>query len=269
LILEKQNNRERLGTLFSKDFLISQKSVPKHTFIFFAHGAADHFVPTSLDDRKVWGDAIANDVKKIKKLARSCSSCNVVILHIQRGGSHWYTSKSQYATYLRVYSGGKKLITRYVSLLNGADDETLSTLLTYSQKWFPQTHLHLIYRGHSFFPDYVPHLENDFISPFDYNFPHFPYGVSIFKRGIQKAQLPGGLLASITFAACSMKQPEVLKELIPSCTKQVIATEEDVDESLSKGFSYDFLSQVNNSDSDTEVAQKIVTTYNSTVICRQ
>ena len=59
----------------------------KKTFVFFVEGAADHFVFNSMNDTKKTFRADVIDTKRIIKYAKSCEDCNVVVLHIQRGGA--------------------------------------------------------------------------------------------------------------------------------------------------------------------------------------
>ncbi len=210
-----------------------------HTFVVFVNGAADHYVPPSFSEiKQKWGKADAKDVAEIKTSELSCEGCNLLLLHIQRGGSRWYTPQHAFATYLRGYSAGKKIFSRHVSLINAADPKTLSLLLSAAQALFPATDIHLIYRGHGFSPSYDPKATPQEIAPFDYNHKDSPFGIKEWIEGIQGAKLTQPL-GSITFAACSMAYLEVAEKIAPHA-KYMLAPQIDVIETLKFGFDYDF-----------------------------
>src|SRR4051812_7296268 len=56
------------------------KEFAGHTFVIFIQGAADHYVPPSLEEiQGKWGRADAKDSAEIRQKARECKSCNVVM----------------------------------------------------------------------------------------------------------------------------------------------------------------------------------------------
>ncbi len=211
-----------------------------NTFIVFVNGAADHYVPPSFPEIKQrWGKADAHDVAEIKSTIRACDNCNLLLLHIQRGGARWYTPKHPFATYLRGYSAGKKIFSKHVDRLNAANPKVLARLITTAQELFPNTNTHLIYRGHGFYPSYDPKTNANEIIPFDLNYKESPYGIDQFVEGLRGAKL-NTPLGSITFAACSMSYLEIAEKVAPFA-KYMLAPQVDVIETLKFGFDYDFL----------------------------
>ena len=252
---ELQLRNPLLDKLFQVNSITVEKPQP-HTFIFFVQGAADHLQPHSLNEvDQPWGNSDAQDVQEIKKLALNCQNCNVLLLHIQRGGAHWYLPRHPWATYFRGYSAGKKIFTRNVAILNAADPRVVTSLLTTAEKLFPNTDLHLVYRGHGFYPSYDPSQRNE-IAPFDTDFRESPYGIPTFAQGIREAKLKKPL-KTVTLAACSMAFLEVATQLAP-VANHLIASQVDISETLKFGFSFDFLRAIPpNTHSPREIPQTI------------
>ena len=238
---QAQQNESRLNQLFQLDGTLPKQFLKgPNTFVVFVNGAGDHFVPQSFPEVKLkWGKADAHDVAEIKQVISSCDSCNLLLLHVQRGGARWYTPKHPFATYLRGYSAGKKIFTRHVDLINAADPNVLARLLRTAQDLFPDTNLHLIYRGHGFYPAYDPKTNAHQIAAFDSNNKDSPYGIDQWTEGLRMAQLTRPL-GSITFAACSMAYLEIAEKIAPFA-KYMLAPQVDVIETLRFGFDYDFL----------------------------
>lgn len=256
---EEKKEAERVEYLFRSTSLTPENPA-KSTFIIFNEGAADHFVMNSVEEGNGVKRVDAIDSQKIRDLAKTCQSCNVVLLHIQRGGAHWYTANHPWATYLRVYSRGKKLLSKHVDVLNGADPAVLTGLVKAAERWFPDSKLHLIYRGHAFHPAYLPEANQSSpdtvpILPFDYNFKNSGYGADQFSQSLAAASLSRPL-ASITLAACSMAYLEVASKLAP-WADTLIAPQVDIVETLVAGFGYSFLTEVRDWMSPGEVTQKI------------
>lgn len=226
------------------------------TFVFFIQGAADHFVFRSMNDTKRTFRADAYDAQRIQNYAMACRDCNVVVLHIQRGGSRWYTRSAPWATYLRVYSGGKKRLSRHVPMLNGAEPSTISRLLQFSEDLFPETETHFIYRGHSFVPAYDPTQASPSPSglqvlPFDFNFKQSSYGIDSFVGGIREAQLHRKL-ASVVLASCSMAYLELARRL-SAFADVMIASEVNLSENLEAGFNFSFLTDLQHTAAEGDV----------------
>ncbi len=221
-----------------------------HTFIFFVQGSADHHVPKSMENFEEWGDADEEDATSIRWLARSCRSCNVVLLHIQRGKA---------GAKFQIYRRGMELFSENRGVMNGADPEVLKDLIVAGEKWFPDSDHHLIYRGHSFFYTKKA-LEKGFaIAPFDANYPDSPYGIEQFSEGIRRAQRTRPL-ASITLACCKMDFPEVRKEL-GAHAHYLNLTDRSILQTLETGFSYRFLTVAKGKHSSEEVSQLISKIY--------
>ncbi len=217
----------------------------RRTFIIFVNGDADHFVTESSEsgseDAKL-ARVDAADVRKIDQLARSCNDCNVVLLHDQRGKDHWYTKAKHWAAFLRVYTVGHLVFERSVPELNGADPALITRLLQYSSGAFPGSELYFVYRGHAFIPDYHPTNRDSAIAPHDYSHPETPYGASRFVESLRQAQLESPLQA-VVMAACSMADVELADALAPYA-HTLISPQLDVLETLSAGFGYRYLTEL-------------------------
>jgi len=188
---------------------VFKSGVGKRTFVFFVNGDADHFVTEKADSTKPELSRVdAADVRKIEQLALSCSECNVVVLHDQRGTDKWYTKDDPWATFLRVYSRGRKYYEKSVSEINMAEPRVLAELLKYSERAFPGAGLYLVYRGHSFIPRYVSGKPESGLAPFDYSNPESPYGVREFAESLRGAGLSQKLNA-VVMAACTMLMPNL------------------------------------------------------------
>lgn len=240
----------------------------RHTFIFWINGDADHFVtamatPTvrQNDESKVYR-ADKFDEERVERVASLCTACNVVILHDQRGSAHWYTSNQPWASYLRIFSRGHKLLERHVNEVNETDPRVLAELLKAAERAFPGTSMHLIYRGHSFRKPYQPGSKE--ILPFDYSYPGQAYGQAVFLNSLDLAGYglaSAAPLASITFASCSMASFEIADMLTRGwrdrpapLAKYLIASEVDVLETLNVGFRFESLAQVTDVMDDRQVS---------------
>ena len=212
------------------------------TFIFWVNGDSDHF-QSGLAYAEAHGGEIFRvdkyDVERIRGYAQNCGACNVVILHHQRGGSRWYTANEPWATYLRVYESGKMIAERHIPIGNAADPIYLAQLLRFSEGLFPNQPSYLIYRGHSFFPNYDPRFNRDRVMPFAYGFADFPYGIATFEKSLRSATLQRPL-EGVVFAACGMARIEAALALAPYA-KRLIASQVDILETLSSGFLFSFL----------------------------
>ena len=200
-----------LDQLFASP-LAAPVNAAQNTFVFWINGDADHFVPSSTDSgtslNVYRGDKF--EVARLEQLAQSCSACNVVILHDQRGTDHWYSASKPWAVWFQVYSRGRKLLERHAPEVDETDPMVLARLLSFSQSSFPQSELHLIYRGHSFRTPYVPGSLN--ILPFDYSNPEHGYSQGVFLRSLQLAHLSKPL-GSVNFTSCSMSSFEFAAKL--------------------------------------------------------
>ncbi len=239
-----------LNYLFSKSLEsgVRISSTADKTFIIWVHGDADHWVTQSsvqpLGQQSLSGLKRADQVEalRIREAALQCENCNVVLLHVQRGGAHWYTADEPWATYLRVYVRGVLVLERHVPIVNGANPNLLSRLLQFSSHFFGSTGLHLIYRGHSFDPSYDPKsINSSRVAPFAYGFPESPYGVDQFKIGLSLAGLSQPL-ESVTIAACHMATVKMARALAPFA-KYFLASNVDVLETLEVSFGFDFLAR--------------------------
>ena len=214
-----------------------------HTFVFFVNGSANHKVPHSEEDHSSapWIPADRVDVENIARLAKTCESCNSVILYIHKNDRNWWSSKNSVTASLKVYNKGRQVLIRKSGILNAANPEVLRDLLVFSSHLFPYTDLHLLYRGHGFFPTYHPTTTPE-IAPFDFNFPKSAYGIEQFASSLNMANL-GGRLKTVTLAACRMSYLEVAKALAPYA-QFLIAPQTEFLETLVGGFRYDFLSSI-------------------------
>jgi hypothetical protein len=214
-------------------------SPARHTFVFWVNGDADHFQPQSSAPEA--GSEIhridKHEVRRIEEIARSCRRCNVVVLHDQRGNSSaWYMRAKPWATYLRVYARGKKIAERHVPEIDGTDPRALAWLLRFSEQAFPESELHLIYRGHAFRTPYLPGAPGGAL-PFDYSHPERAYGQATFLRSLEMANLRRKL-ASVTLASCSMASIELASRL-ERFAAYFVASKHDVLEVLDVGFRFD------------------------------
>lgn len=211
-----------------------------HTLVFWVNGDADHFVPQSIQDySSSWKRADAIEVERIKNAAQGCERCNVVLLHVQRGGSAWYKRDRYWATHLIAYEAGKEILNRTTPILNSADPRTLSELLSFSASLFPNTTLHLIYRGHPFIPEYRPHDKSSPITPFAYSFPESPYSLDHFVEGLKMARL-SKKMGSIILASCRMAYFEVA-DALNNYAEHLIASQVDVLETIDTSFNLTFM----------------------------
>ena len=250
----------------------SPSNPARNTFIIALNGDSDHFVTAdSLEGGKlVREDKYESD--RIQAIANSCSDCNIVFLHAQRGQAHWYTANGPWATYLRVYSRGQKLLERTVSTINLADPEVNIDLIKFANGLFGSSNLHLIYRGHSFLPAYAP-ASSDGIAPFDYEDPESPYGPDQFVQSMQSATSAiGRPLSSVVLAACRMSYFDLTARLSKSA-KYFVATQVDVLESLDVGFDYQAVSDTKDAMSEHDVAsllaQKLLDRFDSVADVRE
>jgi hypothetical protein len=235
---------------------VFRSGVGKRTFIFFVNGDADHFVTDSANSAKPDLSRVdAADVRKIEQLALSCSECNVVVLHDQRGTDNWYTKDDPWATFLRVYSRGRKYYEKSVGELNMAEPRVLTELLKYSERAFPGAGLYLVYRGHSFIPRFDPGRPESGLAPFDYSNPEAPYGVREFSASIRDAKLARPLNA-VVMAACTMADAELADAIAPHA-KTLIAPQLEVLETLSTGFGYRYLKELDEVELRSEAVERI------------
>ncbi len=220
-----------------------QNDYADHTFVFFLQGAADHYVPKDFHHlKKGWVNADEYDSRKILTHLKESNSINGLIIHTRRGKNRLGKSRS----YFKLFARGKKIVSS-AQVINGADPECLTALLKFAAQVFPQSTLHLIYRGHS--------LNKEPSLLFDANFPDCPYGIRTFKMSIKEAHV--SQLGSISFAACKMKTNDVFDELA-ELNVPIVASEKAIIQSpISHGFSYTFLSQLSDSD-DTEDVIKMI-----------
>ena len=229
-----------------------------HTFVFFINGDSDHFVDNTTNaesgtyrHRRV--DSF--EERRIEEYAQECRDCNVIILHDQRGTKKWYMTARPWAVWLRVYHRGERILSRYAKEINSADPQNIAQLLNFSQTYFPAKSFHFIYRGHAFFPSYLPGENNGMIVPFDYSHKNSPFSVEIFAQGIQMAKLRQPL-TSITLASCSMSYLEVATALAPYADN-LIASQLDVLEVLQAGYDYAFLKDIRDNDSPEKLTRSI------------
>ncbi len=128
----------------------------------------------------------------------------------------------------------------HVDLVNAADPETLAALLRFGSHSFPESEVHLIYRGHSFIPEYSPGSQLvPAVAPFAYSFPGSAYGPDLFIESFRRAGLAKPL-GSVTLAACSMASLELAAGLSPYA-KEMLAPQVDILETLAVGFYLSFL----------------------------
>jgi hypothetical protein len=219
------------------------QNLASKTFVYLLHGDADHWVgETSLTASQKLYKSDQIEAERIRADSARCADCNVVFLHVQRGGDRWYTMEEQWATFLRVYVRGELVLTRSVPIVNVADTRVLSRLMQFSNENFASTEFHLVYRGHSFFPAYDPALlEKGGVERFAYQFPEFPYGIPQFGESLKSTRLP---FESVTIAACHMATVEMVRAVSPY-TKYMISTEVDVLETASVSFDTLFMTDRN------------------------
>jgi hypothetical protein len=189
---------------------------------------------------------------QLQGIGMHCQECNLVFLHDQRGSAHFYTARLPWATYLRVYRKGQYILGREVNELNVADPSVLTSLVRFAGQIFPNTTLHLIYRGHSIVPEYDPLNAENQVQPFDYSDAETPYSAQTFADSIRNA-LP---LSSITLAACRMSYLELISKLTQNAD-YFIATQHEVLETLSTGFDYQFILKTRDTESDLVIAKRI------------
>ncbi|MGK5084660.1 clostripain-related cysteine peptidase [Bdellovibrionota bacterium FG-1] len=224
--------------------------VARNTLVFWVNGDADHFVAQSsapnAESKLYRGDKF--EVERIERLAESCESCNVVLLHDQRGTDHWYTASKPWAVWFKVYARGQKILERHVPEIDQTDPKVLSALLSFSQSLFPKSELHLIYRGHSFRMPYESGSQT--VSPFDYSNPEHGYDQRVFLKSLKMAgfsKVSGKSLASVSLISCSMASLEFAGKLSPFA-RYFVASEVDLFEALSASLHFfDALVQVNDS----------------------
>lgn len=238
-VLAKDGPQALFSALSKKD---RSPRTGTRTFIFWVNGDSDHF-QSGLSYSETHRDQTFRvdkyDVERIRSYAQSCNNCNVVILHHQRGGSHWYTANEPWATYLRVYEVGELILERHIPIGNAANPIYLGRLLRFSEDLFPNQPAYLIYRGHSFFPTYDPKISRDEVMPFAYGFTDSPYGIATFEESLRMAALQRPL-EGVIFAACGMARIEAALALEPYA-KRLIASQVDILETLSSGFLFSFL----------------------------
>jgi hypothetical protein len=237
---------------------VFKSGIGKRTFVFFVNGDADHFVTDTADSTKPELSRVdAADVRKIEQLALSCSDCNVVVLHDQRGTDKWYTKDDPWATFLRVYSRGRKYYEKSVSEINMAEPRVLSELLKYSERAFPGAGLYLVYRGHSFIPRYESGKPETGLAPFDYSNPQSPYGVREFAESLRRAGLSQKLNA-VVMAACTMADAQFADAIAPFA-RTLISPQLEVLETLSTGFGYRYLKELDAVEFRSEAVASIAT----------
>lgn len=207
------------------------------TYIVWINGDADHFVTGAGNSRSRLIRADELHADRVFDAARRCHNCNVVTLHIQRGGARWYTGNRHWATFLTVFEKGALRMERSSPIENAADVRTLTGLLRFSDGIFGDTQRHLIYVGHSFEYQSGEEMEGSARAPFAYSFPRDRYGPKEFIRSLEDAHM-GSRLSSITFAACSMADIGLAGRLAPFSV-YVVAPQFDVLERAPVGFSFD------------------------------
>jgi hypothetical protein len=249
-----------------KNINFSIENPAKNTFIFWVNGDAERFRPASgINQDIVRIDK--QDVEDVKTAALKCN-CNVVLFHDQRGTDKWYTARKAWGAYLEVYSQGHKILfskkikkrnthtrrystkIRYtenssVSEVNQADPGFLKELLRYTEKLFPNSDIHLVYRGHSFNESYDPNKANNIIAPFDYSHVESAYSVDTFIESLNSAKL-NKKLSSITFASCTMSYIESILKL-SKYTESLISSQIPILETGSTGFDLSFIDKINDS----------------------
>lgn len=193
---EKIVARMRLVFIFTAVLCAGVQALAQpHTFVFFLNGAEDHVVPRNHAVRGEFFDAVNSDFDQIR--SNKVDQANVVCLYV-----------SKYEARLLVMSGSDA---HEESLVN----VQLSNLLEFAQTWFPNTSLHLVYRGHGIAPgEFEP-----------------------FRQQLEIANIN---LASVTFAACSMSYIEIAGAIAP-WARYMIASQVDVVETAQAGFDYSFI----------------------------
>lgn len=232
--------------------LVGARDVGKRTYAVLINGDADHFVPDGLRSSTKLVRADARYEKAVERQAMECGNCNVVSLHIQRGGARWYLPRRNLATYLRVFIGGRAVLTRHVRILNAADYRTLAGLLNFTESYFGQTEMNLIFISHGFIPQIGASGDpRNPRPPFAYGFRKQDYGIEEFARSLAAAKLKKRL-ASITLAACSMADLSLAERLAPYAEK-LVAPQFDVLESTDVGFRFNLTATGDFANTATEV----------------
>lgn len=220
----------------AREFSATDTDLGRTSYVVWINGDSDHYVTSGTTSRARLIRADAMHADRVISAALRCSDCNVILLHIQRGGKRWYTGKAHWATFLRVFTRGTLRMERFSAIENAAAPETLTNLLRFSEALLGRTETHLIYVGHSFLRGNAAQDGANPV-PFAYSFPGSTYGVDVFLRSLQDAHLVRRL-ASITFAACAMADIGLAARLAPY-TDTVIAPQFDALESAPLGFSFE------------------------------
>jgi len=202
--------------------------------VFWVNGDADHFVTRGDGDAsgKLYR-ADKFEVERIESAAISCTQCTSVILHDQRGSDGFFKRARPWATFLRVFHGGRRVLERSIPEINMADPAVLTKLLKFSQALDQNAELDLIYRGHPILPAGAP--EGDV--PFDYSHPQDRFSSQSLARAIAEANL-GSRLKSVVLASCGSAYLETALLLKPLAS-YLVAAQHPVIERLSVSFSFD------------------------------
>jgi hypothetical protein len=233
--------------LAGKQALLSQR-LPQSasvapTFVIFVNGDGNHFVPPSFG--VVTSDFFAAeevDEHRIVAAAEACRNCNVVLLHVRLPdgcAARAPTAGQDLSSTLTAWSGGRRLASRSTPIVNAADPDVLASLLRLAAQAFPAADLHLVYRGHNFYPDYDPAAQPPIMRPFALTFPGSAYGLGSFAQSLRDGRLSRPL-KSVVMASCAMAYYEVASALAPFA-ESLYASQVDVTESSAVGFSYGFL----------------------------
>ncbi|MBD64523.1 MAG: hypothetical protein CME62_04920 [Halobacteriovoraceae bacterium] len=238
---------------FQKLSITESHHPAKNTFVFWINGDSNRFRPLRSNEKKqVRIDTL--DAARIEDYAKQCQ-CNVIIYHDQRGKDKIFNNRKHFGSYVKVYSNSKNLkINRkrklYTKEMTQTSDE-ISGLLSFARRSFPQSNLHLVFRGHSFAHSLIDGKNNDF----DYSEKNSHFHLNELMNAIEMARVK---LATITFAACSMSNISFALKL-RDYTQYMIASQVDIYESGDTGFNFSFLKNINNSISIQEIAKLIQT----------
>lgn len=235
---------------------ISQNTnLAKNTFIFWVNGDADRFRPSSgLGSKNIRIDKL--DVKRIIEYSKTCD-CNTLIFHDQRGTDRWYTARKNFGAFIYAFAKGERVL---FSKKNKKPRKNLSfkevhqnkyflkNYLELAQEVFPGTAYHLIYRGHSFADSLTDNKRT-----FDMSIQDQDFGLKDLKAGLENSQIQ---LETITFASCSMSNISFALEL-SNYAKYMIASQVNINESGSTGFSFEFLNYIKDDLSSYEISHLV------------
>jgi|GEM_PF-6611123 len=249
-----------ISTAIAQDDFIPRKPsvIPsrpaKNTMIFWVNGDADRFRNEEGSGSKIVRLDVL-DVDRIKQLSQKCN-CNIVLFHDQRGTNRWFNRSKHFSTFLYSYSKGKpvKFGNKNYLQFNEVDQSKrsfLATLLKFSQDLFPGTSYHLIYRGHSFATD-LTHPES---VSFDRS-SSGSYHIKDFIASIKESKVR---LSTVTFAACSMAYVEMALALTPFAN-YMIASQINIHETGITGFSFEYLTKLNDQMSEEAIAHVLAKT---------